>query len=41
VFSLVTYSWALAVALPSAEIETIVNEVVAAEDEGLVDMPAI
>jgi hypothetical protein len=38
-FSLLIYYWALAVALPSAEIERMVNEVVPAEEEGLPQMP--
>jgi amino acid transporter len=39
VFSLVIYYWALAVALPTAEIERMVNEVVPDEEEGLPAMP--
>jgi amino acid transporter len=39
VFSLVIYYWALSVALPTAEIEEMVNEVVLPEEEGL-EMPA-
>jgi amino acid transporter len=39
VFSLIIYYWALAVALPSAEIEHMVNEVVPDEEEGLPAMP--
>ena len=39
VFSLIIYYWALAVALPTVEIERMVNEVVPAEEEGLAGMP--
>jgi amino acid transporter len=39
VFSLVIYYWAMAVALPTEEIEAMVNEVVLPEEEGL-EMPA-
>jgi hypothetical protein len=39
VFSLIIYYWALAVALPSAVIERMVNEVVPAEEEGLAEFP--
>jgi amino acid transporter len=39
VFSLIIYYWAMAVALPSEEIEAMVNEVVLPEEEGL-EMPA-
>jgi amino acid transporter len=38
VFSLVIYYWALAVALPTAEIERMVNEVVPDEEEGLPEL---
>jgi hypothetical protein len=38
-FSLIIYYWALAVALPTAEIEHMVNEVVPDEEEGLPAMP--
>jgi amino acid transporter len=41
VFSLVIYYWALAVALPSAEIEWMINDVVPDEEEGLAEMPAV
>jgi amino acid transporter len=39
VFSLVIYYWALAVSLPSEEIERMVNEVVPDEEEGLPQIP--
>jgi amino acid transporter len=39
VLSLVVYYWALAVALPTAEIERMINEVVPDEEEGLAEMP--
>src|SRR3954464_8192691 len=39
VFSLIIYYWALAVALPSAVIERMVDEVVPAEEEGLAEFP--
>src|ERR671933_580700 len=39
VYSLISYYWALAVALPTVEIERMVNEVVPAEEEGLAGMP--
>jgi hypothetical protein len=39
VFSLIIYYWAMAVALPTEEIEAMVNEVVLPEEEGL-EMPA-
>jgi amino acid transporter len=39
VFSLIIYYWAMAVALPTEEIESMVNEVVLPEEEGL-EMPA-
>jgi amino acid transporter len=39
VFSLVVYYWALAVALPTEQIEHMVDDVVAPENEGLPDMP--
>jgi amino acid transporter len=39
VFSLIIYYWALAVSLPTAEIERMVNEVVPDEEEGLPQMP--
>jgi amino acid transporter len=39
VFSVAIYYWAMAVALPAAEIEEMVNEVVLPEEEGL-EMPA-
>jgi amino acid transporter len=39
VLSLVIYYWALAVALPTEEIERMVNEVVPDEEEGLPGMP--
>jgi amino acid transporter len=39
VFSLVIYYWALAVALPTEQIEHMVNDVVTPENEGLPDMP--
>jgi hypothetical protein len=39
VFSLIIYYWALAVALPTEEIEHMVNEVVPDEEEGLPAMP--
>jgi amino acid transporter len=38
VFSLIIYYWALAVALPTAEIEYMVNEVVPDEEEGLPEL---
>ena len=41
VFSLIIYYWALAVALPTAEIERTLEEVVPDEEKGLADMPAI
>ena len=41
VFSLVIYYWAMAVALPTEEIEEMVNEVVPDEEEGLAEMPVI
>ena len=39
VFSVIIYYWALAVALPTAEIERMVDEVVAPEEEGLEPLP--
>jgi amino acid transporter len=39
VFSLVIYYWAMAVALPTEEIELMVNEVVPDEEEGLPHLP--
>jgi amino acid transporter len=39
VFSLLIYYWALAVALPTAEIEEMVAEVVPDEEEGLLELP--
>ena len=39
VFSVAIYYWAMAVALPTEEIEEMVNEVVLPEEEGL-EMPS-
>jgi hypothetical protein len=39
VFSVIIYYWAMQVALPTEEIEEMVNEVVLPEEEGL-EMPA-
>jgi amino acid transporter len=39
IFSLVIYYWALAVALPAAQIEHMVNDVLAQEEEGLPALP--
>jgi amino acid transporter len=39
-FSLVIYYWALAVALPTEEIERMIEEVVLPEEEGLDELPA-
>jgi amino acid transporter len=39
VFSLIIYYWALAVALPAAQIEHMVSDVVAPEEEGLPGVP--
>jgi hypothetical protein len=38
IFSVIIYYWALSVALPTEEIEEMVNEVVLPEEEGL-EMP--
>jgi len=40
VFSVAIYYWALAVALPAATIEHMVEDVVAPEEEGLEPLPA-
>jgi amino acid transporter len=41
VFSLLIYYWALAVALPSEQIEHMVKDVVAPEEEGLPELPVL